>query len=55
MAYEVIVIGGGIAGSALAKVLAAQGIEVLILERERLFKDRVRGEGMHPWLSLIHI
>ncbi len=49
MAYDVIVIGGGIAGSALATVLADQGIEVLVLERERAFKDRVRGEGIHPW------
>ena len=49
MAYDVIVIGGGIAGSALATVLANQGIEVLVLERERVFKDRVRGEGIHPW------
>lgn len=49
MAYDVIVIGGGIAGSALAAVLAAHGVEVLVLERERAFKDRVRGEGIHPW------
>jgi 2-polyprenyl-6-methoxyphenol hydroxylase-like FAD-dependent oxidoreductase len=49
MAYDVIVVGGGIAGSALATVLASRGIEVLILERERVFKDRVRGEGIHPW------
>jgi len=25
------------------------GARVLVLEREKRFKDRVRGEGMFPW------
>lgn len=49
MRYDLIVVGGGVAGSALAKVMAESGASVLVLERERQFRDRVRGEGMHPW------
>ena len=49
MRYDVITVGGGLAGSALAKVLAEGGCRVLVLERETSFKDRVRGEQMHPW------
>jgi 2-polyprenyl-6-methoxyphenol hydroxylase-like FAD-dependent oxidoreductase len=47
--YDVIAVGGGLAGSALAKVLAEAGLRVLVLEREVNFRDRVRGEQMHPW------
>lgn len=47
--YDIIVVGGGLGGAALAKVLAAQGIRVLVLEREQVFHDRVRGEYVHPW------
>ena len=49
MAYDMITVGGGLAGSALAKNLAERGYRVLVLERETRFKDRVRGEQMHPW------
>jgi menaquinone-9 beta-reductase len=49
MHYDVITIGGGLAGSTLAKNLAAHGYRVLVLERETHFRDRVRGEQMHPW------
>jgi len=47
--YDVITVGGGLGGSALAKAMAEHGARVLVLERERHFKDRVRGEQMHPW------
>jgi len=47
--YDVITVGGGLAGSTLAKCLAEHGYRVLILERETRFRDRVRGEQMHPW------
>jgi 2-polyprenyl-6-methoxyphenol hydroxylase-like FAD-dependent oxidoreductase len=47
--YEVIVAGGGLGGSTLARALARRGARVLIVEREEQFKDRVRGEGMLPW------
>ncbi len=47
--YDVIIVGGGIGGSALAAGLAESGLTVLLLEREREFVDRVRGEWMAPW------
>jgi menaquinone-9 beta-reductase len=47
--YDVITIGGGLAGAALAKRLAEGGMRVLVLERETAFRDRVRGEQMHCW------
>ena len=47
--FDLIVVGGGIAGSALARSLTLNGLKVLIVERERQFIDRVRGEAMAPW------
>ncbi len=47
--YDVVVVGGGIAGSLLAGVLARAGVEVLVAEKEPRFRDRVRGEGTFPW------
>ncbi len=47
--YDVITIGGGLGGSALAKVLAEKGLRVLVVERETQFKDRIRGEWIAPW------
>jgi 2-polyprenyl-6-methoxyphenol hydroxylase-like FAD-dependent oxidoreductase len=47
--YDVVTIGGGLGGAALAMALASHGVRVLVLERERQFKDRVRGEYMSPW------
>lgn len=44
--YDLICIGGGIGGSALAKAIAQQGARVLVLEQEKEFKDRVRGESL---------
>jgi menaquinone-9 beta-reductase len=49
MNLDVVVVGGGIAGSTLARVLARAGKKVLVLEREEKFKDRVRGENIVPW------
>jgi 2-polyprenyl-6-methoxyphenol hydroxylase-like FAD-dependent oxidoreductase len=49
MEYDAIVVGGGLGGSALADQLARVGRNVLVLERETRFKDRVRGENMLPW------
>ncbi len=46
---DVAIVGGGIAGSALAIVLASGGLGVVVIEREPVFRDRVRGEGIHPW------
>lgn len=47
--YDMIVAGGGLGGSALAKVMADAGARVLVLEQETHFKDRVRGEFLQPW------
>ncbi|MFL6448424.1 MAG: FAD-dependent oxidoreductase [Bryobacteraceae bacterium] len=49
MIYDAIIVGGGLGGSTLAKNLREHGYRVLIVERETRFKDRVRGEQMHPW------
>src|SRR5262245_19901540 len=46
---EVIIVGGGIAGNALAAVLARAGKSVLVLERSTVYRDRVRGEYFQPW------
>ena len=47
--YDIVTVGGGIGGSALAKVMAERGYRVLIVEREPRFRDRVRGEFLFPW------
>jgi 2-polyprenyl-6-methoxyphenol hydroxylase-like FAD-dependent oxidoreductase len=47
--YDIVVIGGGIAGSSLAGVLARAGLGVAIIEREVQYRDRVRGEFTWPW------
>ena len=49
MNYDAVIVGGGLAGSALADQLAQSGHRVLVLERETKFKDRVRGENMLSW------
>jgi 2-polyprenyl-6-methoxyphenol hydroxylase-like FAD-dependent oxidoreductase len=46
---EIAIVGGGIGGSALATVLARQGLSVAVLERDLHPVDRVRGEWMAPW------
>jgi len=46
---EVVIVGGGISGSALATALASAGRSVTVLERSTEYVDRVRGEYMHPW------
>ncbi|WP_038171103.1 FAD-dependent oxidoreductase [Tomitella biformata] len=46
---DVVVIGGGVAGCALAVRLAAAGLVVTVLEREIAYRDIVRGEAMVPW------
>jgi 2-polyprenyl-6-methoxyphenol hydroxylase-like FAD-dependent oxidoreductase len=49
MDYDLVIVGGGLAGSALAAAMAPTGTRVLIVERDAVFRDRVRGEGMLPW------
>ena len=46
---DVVIVGAGIGGSALAKALADDGLDVLVLEQSEVYEDRVRGESMVPW------
>ncbi|MGE3073609.1 MAG: FAD-dependent oxidoreductase [Dehalococcoidia bacterium] len=47
--YDIITVGGGLVGAATAAVMARAGARVLVLERETVFRDRVRGEWIAPW------
>lgn len=47
--FDVVVVGGGIAGSSIAAALAPAGVSVLVLERQTTYRDKVRGEYMQPW------
>ncbi len=47
--YDLVTVGGGLGGAALAKAMAERGARVLVVERERQFRDRVRGEVVNPW------
>lgn len=46
---DVAIVGGGVGGSVLATVLQRRGMVCAVIEREPVFRDRVRGEGLHPW------
>jgi 2-polyprenyl-6-methoxyphenol hydroxylase-like FAD-dependent oxidoreductase len=46
---DIVIVGGGIGGGALATVLARHGLTVAVLERDPHPVDRVRGEWMAPW------
>src|SRR5476649_1922330 len=47
--FDLIIVGGGIGGSALATVVARAGRSVLLLEQSEVYEDRVRGEWIAPW------
>jgi menaquinone-9 beta-reductase len=47
--FEVLIVGGGLAGSSLAIALARAGASVAVVEQEERFCDRVRGECVLPW------
>jgi 2-polyprenyl-6-methoxyphenol hydroxylase-like FAD-dependent oxidoreductase len=49
---DILIIGGGIAGSALGSCMARAGFHVLIVEKEAAFRDRIRGEVLLPWGSV---
>ena len=46
---DVVIVGAGIGGSALAIGLARDGLAVHVLEQSVEYEDRVRGESMQPW------
>ena len=46
---DVVVVGGGIGGAALATRLARHGVAVTVLERQHRYRDRVRGEFLAVW------
>lgn len=48
-AYDLIIVGGGIGGSALATVMSRDGKRCLVLEKSLEFEDRTKGEWMAPW------
>ena len=47
--FDVVIAGGGLAGSSLGGVLARAGLGVLVVEKESGFRDRIRGELTFPW------
>ena len=47
--YDLLIVGGGVGGSALATVMARAGKSVLLLEQTETFPDKVRGEWIAPW------
>ena len=47
--YDLVIVGGGVGGAALAGSMASAGARVLVLEAEPRFRDRVRGEAIMPW------
>lgn len=49
MRCDVVIIGGGVGGCALAARLANAGLDVTVLERESTYRDQVRGEALVPW------
>lgn len=46
---DIAIIGGGVAGCSLAIVMQRAGWSTIVVEREPVYKDRVRGEACHPW------
>lgn len=47
--YDLVIIGGGLAGASLARSMAGSGTSVLVLEAAMEFKDRIWGDLLVPW------
>ncbi len=46
---DIAIIGGGIAGTSFSVTMQRAGWTTAVVEREPVYKDRVRGEACHPW------
>jgi flavin-dependent dehydrogenase len=47
--FDIVTVGGGLAASSFGKSMAEHGAKVLILEQEKRFGDRIRGEYIVTW------
>ena len=47
--YDLVIVGGGVGGAALAGAMSSAGARVMVIEAESRFRDRVRGEAIMPW------
>jgi hypothetical protein len=47
--FDVVIVGSGVAGGALATRLARDGFRILMIERTLVHVDRIRGENILPW------
>ena len=50
--FDLLIVGGGLAGASLGRSMALSGFRVLIIEKETKFRDRIRGEVLLPWGSV---
>jgi 2-polyprenyl-6-methoxyphenol hydroxylase-like FAD-dependent oxidoreductase len=50
--FDLLIVGGGLAGASLGQSMALAGFRVLIIEKEVKFRDRIRGEVLLPWGSV---
>src|SRR5580692_1952696 len=46
---DLVIVGGGIGGSAIGLVMSRAGYSCVVLERTTTFPDRTRGEWLAPW------
>ena len=49
--YDVLSVGGDLAGSVLARAMVLAGFSVMVIEKETTFRGRVRGEVLLSWGS----
>jgi 2-polyprenyl-6-methoxyphenol hydroxylase-like FAD-dependent oxidoreductase len=49
ISVDVVIVGAGVAGLSAAHALSGLGFGVAVVEREQTFRDRIRGEALHPW------
>ena len=50
--FDLLIVGGGLAGASLGRSMVLAGFRVLIIEKEVKFRDRIRGEVLLPWGSV---